>query len=85
MSGTQNVICVFVHNHVQKPSSAWRYYDTSFGTVMIKIASTAAYNTQAEAKCLQYGDFLRPFVPRSSTENDWFNAYYDKVLFSSNL
>ena len=82
VSGTQNVICVTVNNNVQTPSGNWEWFDTSFGTVIMREGTDKQPQTQ-ESACLSYGDFMRPFVPKSSIENDWYYAWYHKVQFSS--
>ena len=84
VSGTQNVICVTVNNNVQTPSGNWKWFDTSFGTVLMLVDSDR-YEEHHESACLSSGSFMRPFVPKSATENDWFYAYYHKVQFSSNI
>ena len=77
-SGTQNVVCVTVHNGVPEPSSNMEWYDTSFGTIIIRKKASYMPEDQ-ETQCQYHGSFLRPFVPRSAIENEWYLAYYAKV------
>ena len=90
-SGTQNVICVRLNNHVTIPidgvvppsTASWQWYDTSFGTVMMKKV-IQYWQHLVEERCIGYGGPLyRPFLPTSTIENEWFHAYYKKVQFSN--